>query len=66
MNMEFPKEKSPAESTEETRKDAKTMDAQEQEKPSLDDENIQAAYRKAYFEQLRRRACPGCGETEMF
>ena len=25
----------------------------------------QDEYRHAYFEQLRRRACPGCGEGEL-
>jgi hypothetical protein len=30
------------------------------------DEEIQDTYRKAYFEELRRRSCPGCGETELF
>jgi hypothetical protein len=29
---------------------------------NLDDEALQAEYRKAYLEQLRRMSCPGCGE----
>ena len=31
----------------------------------LTDEALQAKYRAAYLDQLRRRSCPGCGEGEI-
>jgi hypothetical protein len=34
----------------------------ESETPDLKNEALQAEYRKAYLEQLRRMSCPGCGE----
>ena len=37
--------------------------AQEQQ---LSDEQLQEQYRQAYLEQLRRRSCPGCGDTDLF
>jgi hypothetical protein len=30
---------------------------------ALQDEQLQAKYRQAYLEQLRRQSCPGCGES---
>jgi hypothetical protein len=30
------------------------------------DADTQNKYRAAYLEQLRRRMCPGCGESEFF
>ena len=30
----------------------------------LNDQEKQAEYRREYLAQLRRRACPGCGETD--
>lgn len=47
-----------------------TVDGQEQEHSSmsvskLDDEALQAEYRRAFIEQLRRRSCPGCGEEPL-
>ncbi len=32
----------------------------------LNAEQLQAEYRRAYLEQLRRQACPGCGEDDLF
>lgn len=29
-------------------------------------DDVQANYRRAYLEQLRRQDCPGCGEGELF
>jgi len=38
---------------------------QEQRVEEVDlDASLQAKYRKAYFEQLRRRSCDGCGESD--
>ena len=39
------------------------MKKEEQEELDLD-ATLQAKYRKAYFEQLRRRSCDGCGEND--
>ena len=35
----------------------------EHELAELNNAEIQAAYRKAYREQLRQRGCPDCGES---
>jgi hypothetical protein len=32
----------------------------------LQDEQLQAKYRQAYLEQIRRQSCPGCGESGIF
>ncbi|MDZ4848230.1 MAG: hypothetical protein SGI77_02965 [Pirellulaceae bacterium] len=32
------------------------------ESSDLENEVLQAEYRKAYLEQLKRMSCPGCGE----
>ncbi len=37
----------------------------EREHLDLADASTQAKYRAAYLEQLRRRACPGCGEGDI-
>ncbi|QDV43813.1 hypothetical protein Enr13x_36730 [Stieleria neptunia] len=37
-----------------------------EERAQLSDESIQKAHLEAYMEQMRRRNCPGCGETETF
>ena len=36
------------------------------EKEQLSDAETQARYRDEYLAQLRRRACPGCGEDALF
>ena len=61
MNMEVPKKQEQRYSAAEG-----APNVGDESQPSLDDEQIQAAYRKAYLEQLRRQSCPGCGETEIF
>ena len=38
----------------------------EVENAGLLSEKTQEEYRKAYLEQLRKRQCPGCGETDIF
>jgi hypothetical protein len=35
-----------------------------QELVDLQDSDLQAHYRREYLAQLRRRACPGCGEAD--
>ncbi|MFO0915914.1 MAG: hypothetical protein U0795_23345 [Pirellulales bacterium] len=62
MNIEVPKGQEPCTSAPESA----PADVSDESHPSLDDEQIQAAYRKAYLEQLRRRACPGCGDSDLF
>lgn len=37
-----------------------------EQKAQLSDESTQKAHLEAYREQMRRRNCPGCGETETF
>lgn len=37
----------------------------ERELLDLADDSTQNKYRAAYLEQLRRRACPGCGDGEI-
>jgi len=61
MNMDVPKHQEQRTSAAEG-----APNVGDESQPSLDNEQIQAAYRKAYLEQLRRQACPGCGETEIF
>lgn len=62
MEMEVPKEQS---DSIETSSDKTRGNATTEHHPSLNDEAIQAKYRAAYFEQLRRGARPGCGEAEV-
>jgi hypothetical protein len=62
MNMEVPKKQQ----EQCTSAPESAPDVSDESHSALDDEQTQAAYRKAYLEQLRRQSCPGCGETEIF
>ena len=35
----------------------------DKQREQLYDEDLQAKYRAAHAEQMRRQSCPGCGET---
>lgn len=41
-----------------------TVDLTNEQLAELNDQKKQAEYRREYLAQLRRRACPGCGETD--
>jgi hypothetical protein len=60
MNMEGPKKQEEHDPTGES-----APDGTEQPNSPLDDEQLQAEYRKAYIEQLRRQSCPGCGDSDI-
>ena len=62
VTMQFDEPNINADKTETSRTDS-TANVEQVE---LADAETQAKYRAAYLEQLRRRSCPGCGDSEFF